>query len=62
MLYVFCYLDFKIHPDVKKLLRGHWVILIYLGLNFPQLQPHKANLLLSWYSKVIGLTNYELII
>ena len=62
MLYVFCYLDFKIYPDVKKLLRGHWLILSYLGLKFPELKPRKANFLLYWYSKVIGLTNYELII
>ena len=45
---------------MKKLLRGHRAILSYLGLKFPQFHPRKGNFLLYLYSKVIGLTNYEL--
>ena len=53
-------LGFKIYPGLKKLLRGHQIILSYLELNFAQVQPQKGNFLLYPYRKVIGLTNYEL--
>ena len=45
---------------MKKLMREHRTILSYLVLKFPQIQPRKDNFLLYPYSKVIGLTNYEL--
>ena len=32
------FLGFKIYSDVKKLLRGYWAILSYLGPKFPQIQ------------------------
>ena len=53
------FLGLKFDPDVKKPLRGHEVILSYLGLKFPQFQPRKGNFFLYPYHKVIGLTNYE---
>ena len=54
------FLGFKIYPDVKKLLQGHWAILSYLGLQFPQFLPQKGNFRLYLYCKVIGYTNHEL--
>ena len=51
---------FRICPEVKKLLRGHRAFFSYLGLKFSLFQPQKNSLLLYPYSKVTGLTNFEL--
>ena len=54
MAFKYVFLGFKIYPDEAiGPLRGHWAILSYLGLKFPQFQPRKGSFLLYPYSKLI---------